>query len=251
MENMTTDDGGGIFISDSAFIIETSTVANNQAGDEGGGIHFLGADTTGTISNTTISGNTAEDEGGGMILEFLSSVSLTNSTITNNTANRTAGGISVSSLSPISIRNSLIAGNVGGPGASSRSEIFMGSRDVLSLLGNNLIGDNSKTSDEAISFTPLANAIVATSDGNRPTSINSILEPLADNSGPTFTHALSGGSPAISAGTVSECPENDQRGFPRDDETAFFFHIVTANNNVVTINLDENTCDIGAYEFDD
>ena len=122
--------------------------------------------------------------------------------------------------------------------------------NVLNLSGNNLIGDNSKTSEEAISFIPVANAILATSNGNRPTSINSILEPLADNNGPTFTNALTAGSPAVSAGTVSECPENDQRGFPRDDETSSFFHIVAANNNVATINFDDNTCDIGAYEFD-
>jgi hypothetical protein len=59
------------------------------------------------------------------------------------------------------------------------------------------------------------------------------LGPLHDNGGPTFTHALLFGSPAIDAGDNSACPATDQRGFVRpmdgdDDGTA--------------------TCDIGAFE---
>jgi len=61
------------------------------------------------------------------------------------------------------------------------------------------------------------------------------LGPLQDNGGPTPTHALLPGSPAIDAGG-SDCPPpaTDQRGFPRP---------VDGNDDGVA------TCDIGAYEL--
>jgi len=54
------------------------------------------------------------------------------------------------------------------------------------------------------------------------------LGPLQDNGGPTFTHALLAGSPAIDVGSNADCPETDQRGVTRP------------------IN---GICDIGAYEY--
>src|SRR5207253_2777039 len=41
------------------------------------------------------------------------------------------------------------------------------------------------------------------------------LGPLQDNGGPTFTHALLGGSPAVDAGDPSNSPAADQRGVGR------------------------------------
>ena len=52
---------------------------------------------------------------------------------------------------------------------------------------------------------------------------------LEDNGGPTFTHALLEGSPAIDAGDDSICSDTDQRDFLRP--------------------LFAGACDIGAYEF--
>src|SRR5206468_2451942 len=50
-----------------------------------------------------------------------------------------------------------------------------------------------------------------------------ILHPLKNNGGPTQTHALVAGSPAIDAGDPGGCRDNsgvllqtDQRGFPRN-----------------------------------
>jgi hypothetical protein len=54
--------------------------------------------------------------------------------------------------------------------------------------------------------------------------VNPLLGPLAFNGGPTQTHALTPGSPAINAGV--NCPPVDQRRFPRD----------------------VGACDIGAFE---
>jgi hypothetical protein len=52
--------------------------------------------------------------------------------------------------------------------------------------------------------------------------------PLAENGGPTLTHALLTGSPAIDAGDDAVCPATDQRGVSRPQGVA---------------------CDIGAYEY--
>jgi hypothetical protein len=56
--------------------------------------------------------------------------------------------------------------------------------------------------------------------------VDPLLGPLADNGGPTETHALLAGSPAIAAGGSGRtCPDTDQRGHPRTEP-----------------------CDIGAYQ---
>src|SRR5206468_12343358 len=47
------------------------------------------------------------------------------------------------------------------------------------------------------------------------TSADLKLGPLQDNGGPTFTHALLCGSPAIDAGDNTDAPDTDQRGLPR------------------------------------
>src|SRR5262249_5019042 len=48
-------------------------------------------------------------------------------------------------------------------------------------------------------------------------NVNPLLGPLQDNGGPTRTHALLPGSPALEAGDNAEAPAYDQRGpgFPR------------------------------------
>jgi hypothetical protein len=57
---------------------------------------------------------------------------------------------------------------------------------------------------------------------------DALIGPLADNGGPTLTHALLDGSPAIDAADDAACPATDQRGVPRPQGAA---------------------CDIGAYEY--
>src|SRR5690606_32280496 len=55
--------------------------------------------------------------------------------------------------------------------------------------------------------------------------IDPLLGPLAHNGGPTLTHALLDGSPAINRANANKCPIRDQRGIRRG-----------------------TACDIGSYE---
>ena len=60
-----------------------------------------------------------------------------------------------------------------------------------------------------------------------------MLGPLADNLGPTATHALLANSPAIDSGDLASCPPTDQRGARRP---------VDGDGGGAD-------CDIGAFEF--
>jgi hypothetical protein len=93
-------------------------------------------------------------------------------------------------------RNTILAGNTA---QTNASDLLSGN---LGSLGHNLIGD------------PNGGA------GYDPTDllgVDPLLGPLQDNGGPTFTHALPPGSPAIDAGDNTDAPDFDQRGdgFPR------------------------------------
>jgi hypothetical protein len=70
-------------------------------------------------------------------------------------------------------------------------------------------------------FTPGATDITVTSNGNRSTALANILNTtLANNGGPTRTHALVAGSPTIDSVTHGTCPPRarDQRGVPRPQD---------------------------------
>lgn len=100
---------------------------------------------------------------------------------------------------------------------------------VTSYTTHNLFGDRSKTTAEALNgIRPDPSDITATSDGTQPAERDGILDTvLRNNGGPTKTHVLVHGSPAIDAALGCPPPEADQRGTVRPQGVA---------------------CDIGAYE---
>ena len=60
-----------------------------------------------------------------------------------------------------------------------------------------------------------ANDLIIAADGPLPPDtlrVDPLLAPLADNGGPTLTHALSAGSPAIDTGNDAAGFDFDQRG---------------------------------------
>jgi predicted outer membrane repeat protein len=156
------------------------------------------------LTNSTVSGNSAAQNGGGI---RAAAVTLLNDTITNNSAH-TGGGVFLADMGTSSVRNTIIAGNFvdhGGAGPDLSG--------AFNSDGHNLIGDGTGSTG----FTNGTNGdLVGTAD--KP--IDPRLAPLANNGGPTQTHALRAGSPAIDAGDNANAPATDQRGIarPRDGD---------------------------------
>lgn len=187
------DGGGGIYNSGLMAIVD-STVSGNRAGfttglpvGYGGGIRSSG---NLEITNSTISGNVADLSGGGVYCT--GTVLIRNSTLAGNEATDAGGGIFVLSGS-LEIENAVLAG---------WQTIAASVGSTVTSNGFNLSSDNGG------GFLNKA--------GDR-SGVDPLLGSLADNGGPTFTHRLLEGSPAINSGrplSVPPMPE-DQRGFAR------------------------------------
>src|SRR6476469_2405795 len=174
--------------------ISNTTLNNNSAGDNAGAIFNI-ADTKGTaiLSNCTVSGNSAQSYGGG--IHNVAGLTLSNTTFSGNSANF-GGSIAIGNPVTVSIGDTVLkAGKAGG-------NIFNDGGTVISR------GYNLSSDDGGGSLTGLGDEI----------NTEPLLSPLQDNGGPTLTHALLPGSPAINAGDPNFHPPpfNDQRGCPFD-----------------------------------
>lgn len=201
-DNHTRYAGGGIF-SSSPLVVRNSTISANSAAagtftSTGGAIY---ASASLTIANSTISGNSAT-KGGGLFVRGTAGAVIGNSTITANQASVVGGG--VWSTVSLFIGNTIVAGN-----AAPASPDLLG---PLVTHGHNLFG----TGGSGLLF-----------HSSDLVGVNPLLSPLQNNGGPTWTHALLPGSPAIDAGDNLSAPDTDQRGVAR---------------------IQNGTIDIGAFE---
>ena len=177
--------GGGIQTFGGDLTVAGSTISGNSAEVDGGGIFSdtsLPAKQT-TITNSTISGNTAEDDGGGVYnSDGLTEIEF--STITNNTAPDQGGGVASDGDEETSteVLSSIISANTNTDvDITSTPPSTPSSREATTSSGTaTLPGAFDQTGDQ----------IGVTNPG---------LGPLSDNGGPTQTHALLSGSPAINA----------------------------------------------------
>jgi hypothetical protein len=177
--------GGGVYNSGTLTIVN-STVSGNMASSEGAGVYNAG---TLTISNSTFSSNAAHGSGGVCINGGM--LFITNSTLSGNSA--LTGGGGVYNIGTLHIGNSVLKRGDSGANISNAN-----GGTVMSL-GYNV------SSDDGSGF--------LTSPGDQ-INTDPLLGPLQNNGGPTFTHALLQGSPAIDAGdpTFTPPPFYDQRG---------------------------------------
>lgn len=219
--------GGGINNS-GTLTITAGTIAGNTANGNGGGIYnFL--DRRATIERSTISGNNAAS-GGGFYNQFAAEATINNSTLSDNGANSFGGGIFVgdpgddvarfvlssSTLSdnhagaggglyatgPFRLQNAILANSISG--GSPGGDCTKSSSVIVDDGGHNLIEHDNGN--------PI---FLCLTDGvnNNLVGYDPVLSPLQNNGGPTLTHALWGGSPAINNGDTAEIV--DQRGQAR------------------------------------
>ena len=210
--------------------IESSTLSANSANDTA--VFTVRDSASLTIENSTISGNQATTFNAigfigtsGIIDSPPTSVTVRSSTIFNNTT--TSGnfaGLGISGNSLVNFQNSILAG-------STFSDCFVASGSGASLVS------------DASSIIQNPNTGTNSCASNARTGIDPNLEPLGDNGGPTMTHALGSGSPALSSGR--SCLATDQRGelrppngcdvgsFEGEDEASFFIMPIPGRGAVI------------------
>jgi Ca2+-binding RTX toxin-like protein len=147
-------------------------------------------------------------------------LTLANSTVSGNTAicdydSGDGSGGGVFNRGTLTLTRTLVSGNT----ASHSGPEIEGSGIVVPN-NFNLFGHNGQAG--IVGFSPGRRDIVPS------VGLSAILLALADNGGPTLTHALAIGSPALDASPAdADCPPTDQRGVPRPQGVR---------------------CDIGAFE---
>jgi hypothetical protein len=179
-------DGGGI-VNDGTMTIQDSTISGNRAvgagfaGGYGGGIYG----NNNTIINSTISGNSAHFGGG-----VAGGGNIAHTTFNNNSALTDGGTLYLTSA--LELGNTILKAGVSGV------NIFNNGGSLITH-GYNVCSDNGggflNGPGDQINTDPM-------------------LGPLQNNGGPTQTHALLPGSPAIDAGdpNFTPPPDYDQRG---------------------------------------
>jgi Ca2+-binding RTX toxin-like protein len=211
------------------------------------------------IKRSTFSGNHV-DNNGGAILNFGGRIELSESTLAGNVAGNQGGG--VYNVGHLFMWNVTLSGNHAVTGGALYNAFYNAGFQQL-VVDNSTLSANSATGAGAAMFGELhasidiANSIIANPTSEAPCaggggvdedSLKNLatvrgcgpsfaigdpkLGPLADNGGPTDTHALLSGSAAINAGDNLACPSIDQRGFPRP-------------------RTDADPCDMGSFEVPD
>ncbi len=198
------------------------------------------------------------------VTEPTAEVNISDSLISDNETYYYAGGVlnlsNTGGVSNITIANSTLSGNRAGYGGAAINAVYGGGSAGLDLL-NATLSDNQSgyapspgglmiySGEVSIHNSIIANSLVGPDCLGTPSSVsNSLIEdagcspqlsgdpllgPLLNNGGPTDTHALLSGSPAIDQGDNQLAYDagllSDQRGMAR------FFNTIV---------------DLGAYEFD-
>jgi hypothetical protein len=189
-----TADGAGVAIDATGSLTMThSTVSGNTTTADGGGIATAGG--TVDLTNVTLTVNTA-DQGGG--LDCAGACTLTNVTVTSNIAPTNGDGVRQTGSGTITFANTIVASNLSG-----------GATECAGAAANLISSGYNLSSDTSCDFT-------STGDQENTDPLLGILQ---DNGGPTLTHAIADGSPALDTGDSSACvgPDNntDQRGSAR------------------------------------
>jgi hypothetical protein len=236
-DNSSANVGGGIynagFYGSETLTVNNSTISSNSADYRGGGIFNDGAFGSATlaVTNSTLSGNSAGFDGGGIFSSGgagSATLTITNSTVSGNAAASFAGGIyndGAFGSATLAVSNSTISGNSAATfaGGIFNDGDFLGSGGSATLeigdtilktgsLGANIENYEGTVTSHGYNLSSDNGGGVLTATGDQ-INTDPLLGPLRDNGGPTFTHELLSGSPAIGAGdpNFTPPPYYDQR----------------------------------------
>jgi len=219
----TAVEGGGIRLDGGTLTLFESTLSGNTA-IAGGGIFVPWG--SATFVRSTVFGNSSDDDGGGILL-FGGTVTLTNSTISRNTSNNHGGGISSAGGEGVTLTSCTIAEN----SAVVADAIYMGSTGTVTWTNTLIQGDCSAPASVVGGYNIESPGDTCgfdqEGDQSGVTAVLLDLQPLADNGGPTQTHAITTDSAAFNAGSCEV--DTDQRGVTRPQGP---------------------TCDVGAFELE-
>jgi Response regulator receiver domain len=207
---------GGIFSGGPA-VISDSAIGGNAGGTYGGGIINGGPM---TITGSIISGNTSIGSGAGIANG--GTLTITNSTIIGNAAifkqSGRGGGISNGDNGTLTIIHSTFSGNRADGGAGGidlgNGTLHIGNTILKAgASGSNLVNNSGTLISDGYNLSSDNGGGFLTAAGDQ-INTEPMLGPFQDNGGPTFTHALLSGSPAINAGdpNFTPPPSFDQRG---------------------------------------
>jgi CSLREA domain-containing protein len=218
--------GGGIQLVFADGTIKNSSITNNTTSASGGGIHFQPFNQRLRFINTTLSGNQAGIDSGAIIAAnqdgSTAVLEISNSTIVNNTAPVNGGILAFTQGNPASVmnvllRNTIIANNT----LPNLNALSAAGTPQITSQGFNLSNDNGT---------------VFLNQATDKINTNPQLSPLADNGGPTRTHAPLSNSPAIDAAGFNG--NRDQIGYARGVDVAGVVNAIGGDGS-----------DIGAVEL--
>ncbi len=217
--------------------LEKVTIQHNGISSGSGNISGIYNSATGilALSNSAIinNGNAASCFGG---IFNQGNFTATNSTISGNISNKIyCYGAALVGYGTVSLNNVTIVNNSGDADMMGAFGTFTLKNSLIGSCGNSTSITSQGYNVISMNQCPLT-ATTGDQFGTPSTPINLFIGLLQNYGGPTFTHALLGGSPAINAGNPATpgsggnaCLATDQRGMAR-----------SANS----------PCDIGAYERD-
>lgn len=278
-DNVAGATGGGVYNVHRLTVVN-STISDNTAATEAGGLYNLFLTSVMTITNSTLRDNEAGAGGaiynnGGLVTVYGSTLNgnkavalhgggvynvgdlyFNDSTMSNNRAANFGGGVFSEPAGVTQFNSATVAFNqadddgdgIGDGGGVYNNGGSMYLRNSI-LYGNEVrifpidAKDDCGGTVTSLSYNWVFSLRSCTLSGGSADVIglNPALGPLQDNGGPTQTHALLSGSPAIDSGPSTYCRDHhseifefDQRGFARH---------VDGNSTGTSY------CDPGAYEF--
>jgi hypothetical protein len=220
---------GGIYFNGNNLIISNCVINNNRSSERYGGIYASATNIL--IFNSSISGNSAYDNfnNGAIALYAWSNICVSGCTVSSNQS-----GAGIAHGGPLYLTNCTVSGNRGagienyGMVQAVNCTIAFNDAGVDNTGGGTFYALNTLIAKNGTDFSGTLTSqgfnligdlgtnmtVIGATNGNIY-GVDPLLGPLQNNGGPTLTHALMRGSPAINAGNKDGAPLTDERGVAR------------------------------------